>query len=138
MADYYTEFSFVIKDVTQEESEWLLDLYNKDEVPELIALGMDNYGGCFALEIHHDPDMEAWFHSDDGQPNIDGLAGFIQDFLAKFRPKDEVFFEWGSSCSKPRLDAFGGGAMLITATEWASKNTADLMEQLQEEIKKVG
>jgi hypothetical protein len=137
MADYYTEFSFVIKDVTQEEAEWLLELYNTAAMKDGDFEG-EEFKHCFDMEIHQEPDMNAWFHSGDGSPNIDVLAGFIQGFLSKFRPNDEIFFQWSSSCSKPRLDAYGGGAMLITSKRWVAQNTADLMEQLQEEIKKAG
>lgn len=37
---------------------------------------------------------------------------------------DEFMFEWSSDCSKPRLDAFGGGTVLCTKDDWTAVHTA--------------
>lgn len=40
------------------------------------------------------------------------------------RLNETVGFEWADTCSKPRLDAFGGGAMFVTATEIRGMHTS--------------
>ena len=95
MADYYTEFSFKIDDVTQEEADWLLNEYGSGAVKGGTSeFEGEEFKGGFDMEIHQDPDTNAWFHSGDGSPNLDVMTDFIQEFLVKFRPKDEIFFEW--------------------------------------------
>lgn len=135
MADYYTEFSFVIEKVTQAEGEWLATAFSsghfKDEDGE-----DSKYTECFDVVIQEDPETHAWIHSGDSQPRLDALFNFLQKFLAKFRPSEEIFFEWGYSCSKRHTDGFGGGAALIRAKKFATANTQDLMSMLQQKIDK--
>ena len=49
---------------------------------------------------------------------------FIQHLLQKFDPQGHVTFEWSHDCSKPRVDAYGGGAAFITAKEIKTMSTA--------------
>jgi hypothetical protein len=49
--------------------------------------------------------------------------------LQKFDPEGQVAFEWSEDCSKPRIDAFGGGAAFITAKEIKTMTTADWLRQ---------
>jgi hypothetical protein len=45
--------------------------------------------------------------------------------------KSHVTFEWSHDCSKPRVDAYGGGAAFITAKEIKTMSTsAWLNEQI--------
>jgi hypothetical protein len=54
--------------------------------------------------------------------------------LEKFNPDGCVTFEWSHDCTKPRIDAYGGGAAIITArkiktmstSEWIRANLSDL------------
>ncbi len=55
---------------------------------------------------------------------IDALCSLIQHLLQKCDPKSHVTFEWSHDCSKPRLDAYGGGAAFITAQEIKTVSTA--------------
>lgn len=40
---------------------------------------------------------------------------FIQHLLQRFDPASHATLESSNDCSKPRMDAFGGGAAIITA-----------------------
>ena len=64
-----------------------------------------------------------WLHSADG--GIDAACVFIQHLLQKYNPQGRVEFEWSNDCSKPRLDAFGGGAAIVTASEIKSISTSE-------------
>ena len=63
-----------------------------------------------------------WLHSMYG--GVDAVCAFIQHLLQKFDQKGYVTFEWSHDCSKPRVDAYGGGAAFITAKEIRSMSTA--------------
>ena len=74
---------------------------------------------------HFDVNIEKgnriWIYSDNGC--VDEIIRFVQHLMVKFNLKDPVSFEWSHSCSKPRTDAYGGGAAFITATEEKTFNT---------------
>ena len=57
--------------------------------------------------------------------DIDGVLGLVQRFLEKFRPNDYWSIEWSNTCSKPRVDAFSGGAAIITAKEVRSLHISE-------------
>ena len=56
--------------------------------------------------------------------DVDAVCVFIQHLLQQFGPKSYVAFEWSHDCSKPREDAYGGGAAFITAKEIKTMGTA--------------
>jgi hypothetical protein len=65
----------------------------------------------FLFEFQEGPSL--WIYSD-GYGQVKGTADFVEAFLGKFRPNECLGFEWANTCDKPRLSAFGGGAVLIT------------------------
>lgn len=104
MADYYTLFSFVIPNLTDEEKAYIESL-TPDDIP-------NESGGC---DFQIDGRGDLWMHDGGGYGSADDVAEFVQQFLSRFRPKSAVGFRWAGSCSKPRLDAYGGGVLLVTA-----------------------
>ena len=140
MADYFTYFSVAIplKDSTQQQ--YALDLAGKaaaacfrdeqepalaDIPPELLDVLED-----WHFETEKDENHSIWLHSQDG--GIDAACAFIQHLLKKFNPEGRVEFEWSNDCSKPRLDAYGGGAALVTAQEIKTMNTCEWLRQQAE------
>ena len=63
-----------------------------------------------------------WLHSDSG--GIDAACAFVQHLLQKFNSPACITFEWSHDCSKLCLDAFGGGAAIVTASEIKTMNTS--------------
>ena len=63
-----------------------------------------------------------WLHSYEG--GVDAACAFIQHLLQKFELTDCITFEWSFDCSKPRTDAYGGGAAVITAHEIKTFSTS--------------
>lgn len=140
MADYYTLFSFAIKGLTEPERAWLDELLhdvNDEQEPRLTCILTGNEGenadDCTTHDheglgdVLADPDQlgfafsfeqdgSLWVHADESGMT-ENAANVVQAFLAKFRPDDTVGFEWANTCSRPLLDAYGGGAVFITATE---------------------
>ncbi len=132
MADYYTNFSLVLKLANETEQAYALDLAHKaslaqqgDELPadfpkELVDMIEDWH---FEMEADNSGTTHGlWLHSMYG--GVDAACAVIQHLLQKFDPKSYVTFEWSHDCSKPRVDAYGGGAAIITAQEIKSMSTA--------------
>jgi hypothetical protein len=59
-------------------------------------------------------------HSSSG--GVDGVCAYVQHLIQKFNLQP-VSFEWSHDCSKPRTDAYGGGAAYITAQKIKTFNT---------------
>jgi len=111
MPNYYTQLSFAIHDITVQEAEWL-----KAELE----------GACFWCPPEYEFSTDTggtvlWLHEDTAC-DLNSLADMLQQFLFLFRPTDSIGFSWADTCSKPRVDSFGGGAVFITAVgqEWIS------------------
>jgi len=64
---------------------------------------------------------------DDG--GVDAACAFIQHLLEKFNPTGRVTFEWSFDCSKPRTDAYGGGAAIITVQNIRSMSTGQWLTE---------
>jgi hypothetical protein len=140
MADYFTNFSLVLSLPTPEAQAYALELasqagcgFSGDQLPEdfpkELASVVEDW--CFEADADTDEAKPAlWLHSSNG--GIDAVCAFIQHLLQKFDPKGCVTFQWSNDCSKPRTDAYGGGAAIITGKkiktmsthEWLSKQAA--------------
>jgi hypothetical protein len=134
MADYYTQYSVSIPLKDDAQKQWARDVivYLDGIVDETIdvddtehplfhiapASSDDAYGQAFDID-----EDGLWVHDDGGQGNIDMLIPVIQDYLTKFDPKGALGFEWANTCSRPRLDAFGGGAVFVTADSFEAINS---------------
>jgi len=111
MANFFTEFSFAIYNITVQEAEWL-----KSELRDRRNRQMPEF------EISTDADGTVlWIHEDTGC-DLEELANLLQQFLFRFRPTSSIGFSWADTCSEPRLDSFGGGAVFVTAKgqEWVN------------------
>jgi hypothetical protein len=133
MADYFTNFSFIINLPNREAQDYALNLaieggsgFQGAELPEDFPTELENVTEDWCFETDPDPSEgkpALWLHSSNG--GIDAVCAFIQHLLQKFDPQGRVTFEWSNDCSKPRTDAFGGGAALITAKKIESMTTCE-------------
>ena len=53
----------------------------------------------------------------------------VQKFLKKFRPDQCWSLTYSTTCSKPRVGEFGGGAVFVTANKIKWQNAYDFIEQ---------
>ena len=128
MADYYTNFSLVLP-LKKEQQEYALGLVkqveqhrNEDQpLPPTFPSELKEVIEDWCFEVEEQDGI--WIHSQDGGQDVACL--FIQHLLQKFESTGWVAFEWSHDCSKPRTDAFGGGAAFITATEIETFTTSD-------------
>ena len=123
MADYFTNFSLLVPLPTEDAQKYALDLahaatvtYQGDEPPANFPASLAEVIDDWQFDTDADQTSGSWglwLHSDSG--SIDAVCAFIQHLLQKFNPEGRVSFEWSHDCSKPCVEAFGGGAAIITA-----------------------
>ena len=112
MADYFTHFSCVLDVGSPEKATAALGLLARLHLDEE---GADDpeYAG-FAMTQQDGPGSSIlWFHDDDGQGDIEGVIRFVLRLAEELDLTGLWGFEVAYTCSRPRLDAFGGGAHVI-------------------------
>ena len=138
MADYFTNFSLIVPLPDEAAVQYALDLA---EQARFVLQGDESMPADFPAslkDVVEDWRFETvvndrsdgwglWLHSSDG--GIDAVCAFIQHLLQRFTPGDHVTLEWANDCSKPRVDAFGGGAALITAGKIKSISTGEWLHR---------
>ena len=145
MADYYTSFSFVLDLPGAEAIKYAINLATiaadlrweaeedrqtqEKQFPKELELFLDEWDFEVAEEK-----SGIWIHSNDG--GTDAACQFVQHLLDRFSIIEPVSFEWANTCNKPRLDAYGGGAAVITATDIKSISTCQWVFKRLERIRK--
>ena len=110
MANYFTHFSCLLDVGTPENAARALDLYNT-----LSAEGASeeppSEGFLLSIEPQYG-DTELWMRDDvTGDP--ERLIQFVKRCAAEFGLTGKWGFQYANTCSRPRLDGFGGGAHVL-------------------------
>ena len=110
MADYFTHFSCLLDVGTPENAARALNLYNR--LSEASASEEPPSDG-FLLSIQPEHGgTQLWMREDvTGDP--ERLIQFVKRCAAEFRLSGRWGFQYANTCSKPRLDGFGGGAHVL-------------------------
>ncbi|NQT37235.1 MAG: hypothetical protein HQ581_07085, partial [Planctomycetes bacterium] len=125
--------------------------YTEDALPDDLNRKDAEWTGCRAYRSmeDYDPDFgedagfEYAFSEDDKDDEwgrhlwlyceengaADRAAHLVQKFLGQFRPTDSWSLTWAATCSKPRVGAFGGGAVFVTASEIKCNDAYEFVEQ---------
>ncbi|WP_099864901.1 hypothetical protein [Pararhizobium haloflavum] len=133
MADYFTHFSCLLNVGTPENAARALDLYNRlseDGVSE----ESPSEGFLLSIQPEHGG-AELWMR-DDETGDSERLIQFVKRCAAEFGLTGPWGFQYANTCSKPRLDSFGGGAYVvdlatgetvdwISTDGWLAETTAD-------------
>ena len=137
MADYFTNFSLIVPLPDEAAVQYALDLAEQasriqqgDEMSEDFPASLRDVIEDWQFDTDtNNPsnDRGLWLHSSNG--GIDAVCAFIQHLLQRFAPGNHVTLEWSNDCSKPRVDAFGGGAALITARKIKSISTGEWLHR---------
>lgn len=157
MANYETRFALAISTPTKEEKLWwdhvvelistVSDYENADDMKSRVtgedleiynALTDENGNFSWGIDLSAVLGPATWFDDSDGEPNLDALAKLLQLFLKKFQPKNMISFLWAATCSKPRLDGFGGGVCAVTAEDIVWCTTSQVEEYLKRVFQNVG
>ena len=110
MADYFTQFSCIL-DVGSADNAARADLIRGELAAELDRDEGASLG--FTMRVSHETGPGAlWLHSDEyGEP--EHVIAFVLRCAEQLNLAGVWGFTWSHSCSKPRLDAFGGGAHVL-------------------------
>ena len=112
MADYFTHFSCVLDVGTPDKARAALDLLQRLHLDEEDADDPEFSG--FSLALQDGPGTSVlWLSDDDGQGDIEGVIRFVLRLAEEIDLTGFWGFEVAYTCSRPRLDAFGGGAHVI-------------------------
>ncbi|MGA2620117.1 MAG: hypothetical protein ABSF26_21070 [Thermoguttaceae bacterium] len=93
-------------------------------------------GPGFEYEFGHNTDeggcgRHLWVHAGEWG-YLDGLAHLVQKFLKRFRPDQCWSLTYATTCSKPRVGEFGGGAVFVTADTIRWQNAYDFVAYQRE------
>jgi hypothetical protein len=110
MADYFTHFSCLLDVGTPENAARALDLYNR--LSEAGASEEPPSEG-FLLSIQPEHGGTQLWMRDDVTGDPERLIQFVKRCAAEFGLTGRWGFQYANTCSKPRLDGFGGGAHVL-------------------------
>ena len=137
MADYFTNFSLQLRLPDEAAQTYALELAaqgnrlnqgdaDEPDFPADLLTNVEDW--CFEVEadtVEEQPGL--WLHSSNG--GIDAVCAFLQHLLQRFKLHKAVTFEWSHDCSKPRVDAYGGGAAVITAKKIKTMSTSEWLRE---------
>ena len=134
MADYFTNFS-VILPLNQTQQEYAVAIANQadrhrcddEALPSTFPESLTDETEDWTFETESTP-QGLWLHSQYG--GQESACAFIQHLLQKFDFAPAVAFEWSHDCSKPKTDAYGGGAAFVTATEIETFSTNEWLQKM--------
>lgn len=130
MADYFTHFSCILDVGSPEKAIAALELLDWLHLEEEEADDPEFSG--FTLSLQDGPGSSIlWFHDDDGQGDIEGVIRFVLRLAEEIDLTGLWGFEVAYTCSRPRLDAFGGGAHVIDLGERKSIGWTSTHEWLE-------
>jgi hypothetical protein len=136
MADYYTDFSFLVpvKDeavaaelhqLLERAAEMAEAVWNEGEDLDGHPIFGDDPDLFYGHPAVSYKDGGVWVSSDAGESSIDPTIAIVQWLLSQPGAPESVTFEWANTCSKPRLDAFSGGIARVTKDASASVWTGE-------------
>ena len=71
-----------------------------------------NYCGCAADIENHGEKFGVWFHGDESL-NPEHVEKFARALVEELDLRGPFYCTWANTCSKPRIDEFGGGAFVL-------------------------
>ena len=110
MADYFTQFSCMFDVATAENVSRAIAIYEE----QTAALDEAEYGEL-GFTLKPDPDCGPgmlWISSD-GHGEPEHVIAFALACAEAFDLQGRWGFTWALTCSKQRLDGFGGGAQVL-------------------------
>jgi hypothetical protein len=111
VADYFTQFSCALDAGTSKNAVAALNFFLRLRAEEKDADDPEFSG--FALSLQDGPGSSVlWFH-DDGQGDVEGVIRSVLRLAEQLDLTGLWGFDYSHSCSRPRLEAFGGGAHVI-------------------------
>jgi hypothetical protein len=127
MANYFCQFSCLLDVGSSESAD------HADAIRGELAAELDRHEGAalgFEMEIDHETGPGAlWIYSDEyGEP--EHVTRFVLRCAEAFDLKGAWGFCWSLTCSKPRIDAFGGGGLVLDLTTREAVASVDCTDWL--------
>lgn len=111
MAGYFTHFSCVLDVSSPDKAARALALFQSLREADQDAEDPEVAG--FDLVRQDAPEGSTlWLHDDD-QGDVEAVIRFVLRLAEEFDLTGHWGFQYALTCSRPRLDAFGGGAHVI-------------------------
>ena len=111
MADYFTRFSCLLDVGTQDKAARAFEAF--------MALRNDTYAETEALCCGFDLSIQTdssgstlWIH-DDGNGDVEAVIQFMLRLAEELNLTGLWGFSYALTCSRPRIEAFGGGAHVL-------------------------
>lgn len=108
MADYFTHFSCLLDVGTPENDAQALVLFAALAEDEEVDVRRDG----FSVSIDEPGSGRLWIR-DEGACDPEQVIGFVRRCAAAFALTGRWGFQYATTCLRPRLDAFGGGAHVL-------------------------
>ncbi|HOV05209.1 MAG TPA: hypothetical protein PLG99_12440 [Kaistiaceae bacterium] len=110
MADFFTHFSCLLDVGTPDKAARALDLYNQLS-EEGASEEPPSDGFLLSIQPEHGG-IRLWMRDDvTGDP--ERLIQFVKRCAAEFGLTGRWGFQYANTCSRPRVNAFGGGAHVL-------------------------
>ena len=110
MANYFTHFSCLLDVGTPENAARALDLYNTLSA-EGASEDPPSEGFLLSIQPEHGGGL-LWMRDEEtGDP--ERLIQFVKRCAEEFNLTGRWGFQYANTCSRPRLDGFGGGAHVL-------------------------
>lgn len=109
MADYYSKFACILPLGAAANVPAVLEIYRQ------LAAEKDAEGETTGFDAAHEPSLAeaGLFLSADGDGNPEHVIDFALRCAEALNLQGQWGFAWALTCSRPRLDGFGGGAHLL-------------------------
>lgn len=120
MADYYTSFVMEVPNLSTLERIWfeaeLSPALGTEEEwePWAKARGLEptEVSGSWPGFESHFPDKTSLILSSGESGDVENLGNLLGRFLHQFRPNQRFIVPFANTCSRMRLDGFGGGCVV--------------------------
>ena len=123
MADYFTHFSCLLDVGTPDKAARALALFKRLRAADRDADDPEVAG--FDLVLQDAPEGSAiWIHDDD-HGDVEAVISFVLRLAEEIDLAGLWGFQYALTCSRPRLDAFGGGAHVL---DLATGETVDWID----------
>lgn len=111
MADYYTNFSCLLDAGPPENACKAMELFHGLRAEEADADDPE-FSGFDLVQQDGPGGSQLWLHDDD-QGDVEGVINFVLRLAEELSLTGLWGFDFAHTCSRPRVEAFGGGAHVI-------------------------
>lgn len=129
MANNYTQFSVLLPKVDSAKlAEFMAAVEARHEAAD--EEGNWDYLPLEGLEYEL-RDGELWLYAEE-DGHVTAASELIQEFLEHFAIDEGVYMSWACTCSKPRINEFDGGAVVVTRKEMLWVGSYDVLKMAAE------